>query len=543
MSKRKLSKSSGNNSRENTDIKSLAMQIQADLKAEAFERALTAAQTLEAQLAPGTAQTEIYLASIVWQVRAKQGLKADSEEVAKRYAAEAERLGDFPRAVQGHRILAQIYIDAGRWTVASETLETALNLAISHNIGRQALEILMHISAVELKMSHYCEAADYLSRAMHAVGQMPEFRDIRAAGHRQLCELYDKTGDGQNACDALEAALEAHTDDPEELWMIGILQSRFQMRSGDADGACERLQKIEADIRKAVAAGKAREEQRRMVGLERAQALWNHGEHDAAEALLDEICEGGSDAVRQACALTAFLWAIEKGKPGADPDAACRDFSEISAKMENTEIEIALAAALGQAGLEIERGHFAPTLESLLHIAQTAAFTQLIPFATRALLLRGEISEALGDFEAAAQDGHDACETFVAHVDDVSAKCAACLMLRAQFARVRKDDSNAVMDEAEQKAFAQLLEDFERYAAHHHIEGMLDLGLGLAKIAEMTGDRELEAKLLAKVGDALEGRQMAFRQMRYAQLRGRLENDETMLACAREIASLNGFAL
>ncbi|MBR4985797.1 MAG: hypothetical protein IKY83_08665 [Proteobacteria bacterium] len=543
MSKRKIKLSSGAQARENKDFKALAMQVQSDLKAGACQTALDAARELEALLAPGAEHADVYLASLVWQVRALQGLQADAEDTARRYAAEAERLGDFARAVQGHRIIAQAYIDAGRWTVASDALEKALNLAISHNIGRQALEILMHLSAVELKMSHYVEAAEYLSRAMHAVGQMEEFRDIRATGHRQLCELYDKTGDGQNACDALEAALSAHTDDAEEVWLIGVMQSRFEMRSGDADSACVRLRKIESEIRKAVAAGTARDAQLRMVGLERAQAMWNHGENAAAEAKIAEIREGAGDAVRQACALTEFLWAVEKGQPGADPDEACRVFSEISAGMENTEIEIALAAALGQAGLEIARGHFEPTLESLLHIAQTAAFTQLIPFATRALLLRGEISEAQGDFAAAAQDGRDACETFVAHVDDVSAKCAACLMLRAQFAGALKTDSAAVLDDAERKAFAQLLADLERYDSHHHIEGVLDLGLGLAKIAEMTGDRDLEAQLLDRVGAALEGRQMAFRQMRYAQLRGRLAGDDAMLARAKAIALQNGYAL
>ncbi len=543
MAKRKLKQAPGAQARENDEVRALAVQAQADLKNGAFERALEASRALEARLAPGASQADVYLASMVWQVRALQGLKADAESVAAHYVAEAERLCDFPRAVQGHRIMAQAYIDAGRWTLACESLEKALDLAIGHNIGRQALEILMHLSAVELKMSHYCEAADHLSRAMHAVGQIEEFRDIRAAGHRQLCELYDKTGDGQNACDALEAALDAHTEDDEEIWLIGVMQSRFEMRSGDADSACVRLRQIESEVRKAVSAGKARPEQLCMIGLERAQAMWNHGENEAAEARLAEIRAEGSAAVRQACALTAFLWAVEKGLPWADADEACREFSEISAEMENTEIEIALAAALGQAGLEIARGHFDATLESLMHIAQTAAFTQLIPFATRALMLRGEIGEAQGDFAAAAQDGRDACETFVAHVDEVSAKCAACLMLRAQFAHALKADAHAVMDDAEEKAFAQLLEDWERFAAHHHVEGMLDLGLGLAKIAEMKGDRALEARLLAKIGEALEGRQMAFRQMRYAQMRGRLENDEAMLARAREIASQNGFAL
>ncbi|MBQ9817313.1 MAG: hypothetical protein IJM59_07610 [Proteobacteria bacterium] len=530
------------------NIRELAEQIQNDLKNNAFEQALSGSQKLEQMLHDDTANAAIYLTSLVWQIRAHQGLKAERniiEQAAEHYAQEAIRLGDAPRAVQAYRIKAQLYIDSGSWTIACEHLENALHQAIEHDLGREALEILMHMSALELKLCHYTEAIDYLSRAMNAIEHATfipdDIRELRAVGQRQLCELYDTVGDGRQACDALEAAQNANTHDSEELWMQSLILSRFDMRSGDADAACSRLKKVIKDVQKAVESKKARPEQLIMVELEYAQAIWNRGEYKKAIAKLDELQSRTSQLpVMQAIALTRFQWAVETGKPFMDPDEASRTFSEISNQADNTDVQILLAAALTQASLEIERGHYEPTFESLLHIAQTAAFTQLIPFATRALILRGQIHFAQQNYSQAAIDGKDACESFVIHVDDVSARLSAALMLRAQI-ELSMANGDETPDEAEKAAIEQLKSDLDRYESHHHEGAFLDLGLALAKLAAKLQDRTWEQELLNKLEPHIIPEFMAHRTMTFNQLKADLHQDEHARKATAEIAQLNGF--
>lgn len=529
------------------DIRKLAERVQSDLQAKSFDCVLSGCAELE-QLKDNSEQAVIYLTSLVWKIRALQGLNRDRDEIetaAVYYGDEARRLGDMFRCLQAMRIRAQLYIDCGQWTQACEHLEDALSLSIEQRLGRQTLELLMHLSALELKMCHYTEAIDYLSRAMNAIGGAQnlsdELREIKAVGYRQLCELYNTVGDGQRACDALESAQNVHSKDEEELWLQELLLSRLDMRSGDADSSCARLKKVEQEIRKAVRDGKARASQLSMVELERAQAMWNHGEYAAAREHLDAISVD-SDALplRQAMALTKFQWAVEMGRPNAEPDEAGRVFSEICNESENTDVQILLAAALTQAAIEIERGHYDATLDSLLHIAQTAAFTQLIPFATRALALRGQINLLEGRFEQAAEDGRDACETFVDHVDDVSARQAGALMLRAQ-AEQAFSNGDGVLSDNEIKAFEQLLKDFERYESHHHAEAVIDLGLALAGIAMRSGSREKAEYMLGRVEKQIVPEFMAHRQMQYLNLCAKIRKDDEAAERAEAIASLNGY--
>ncbi len=545
---RSLAKNPKKKSAGTDTVRSLTTAVQKNLEDGHFDEALTQARELEQNARPEGDEAAIYLTSMVWQIRALQGLKRDRDDIenaARHYAEEAEKLGDFRRVVQANRIAAQAYIDTGTWTVACEYLEKALSAAMAHQFGRETLELLMHLSALELKLCHYCEAIDYLSRAMQAItpnGAIREdFRDLGAIGYRQLCELYDTIGDGQNACDALEKAQSATTRDPEELWMQQLILARFDMRSGDADASCARLKKIESDVKKAVCDGHSRCEQLAMVQIEYAQALWNNGEYEIATQKLDAIGISEADhAMKTARALTKFQWAVEAGLPAMNPDEYSRIFSETCNEAENTDIQILLAAALTQASVEIERGHYDTTLESLLHIAQTAAFTQLIPFATRALALRGHIFHAQGSYSEAACDGRDACETFVDHVDDVCAKQAAALMLRAQI-DLTQSQGNMTVDEGEIAAFEQLVNDLSRFEAHHHAAAFIDLGLELIQIAEKIGRIDTAKDILKRLDSWIVSPYMAHRAMVFMRLKARLTKDDTLLEKANEIARENAF--
>ncbi len=535
-------------SKPDSRIRLLAEQVQNDLQAKKYEEVLSGCGELEINKDSKGESSVIYLTSLVWKIRALQGLKRDRNEIeqaAVHYGEEALRLGDIARTVQAGRIHAQLYIDAGQWTRACELLEDALTHAVNGCLGRQTLELLMHLSSLELKMCHYVESIDYLSRAMNAVKGAgvvsDDLREITAVGNRQLCELYNTVGDGQRACDALEAAQNAHTKDLEELWLQELLLARLDMRSGDADSSCMRMKKIEQEVRKAVRDGLARSEQLAMVELEYSQAMWNHGEYREALEHIDAINVFPEQVpMRQAIALTKFQWAVEMGKPGMDPDDAGRIFSEISNEADNTDVQLLLAAALTQAALEIERGHLEATFESLLHIAQTAAFTQLIPFATRALALRGQIHLAQGNWMQAAEDGKDACEAFVDHVDDVSARQAGALMIRAQL-EASLAASDGRLDDNEQQAFEQLLKDLARYESHHHEEAFIDLGISLAKIAWKSGNSQTAEELLERLESHICEAFMSHRAMSYYRLCGVVRGDDKARKQADAIAELNGY--
>ena len=547
--KRSLSKKSkeqpANAQSSNENVREIATQVQQALKDGNFEEAITGAKKLEELLLDDEAAQTIYLTSLVWEIRAMQGLKRSAEEIgtaADKYADEAVRLGDFARAVQAHRIHAQVIIDSGAWLAAVEQLESALNLAIEHQFGRETLEILMHLSALELKMCHYVEAIDYLSRAMNAIqpaGVVHEdFRELSAVGNRQLCELYDTIGDGQRACDALEAAQNAGTHDPEELWMQQLLLSRLDLRSGNADDACARLEHVESEVKKAVREGKSRPEQVAMVELEHAQAIWCRAQFKEAFDKLSQI-ECDSRPIRLAVALTRFQWAVETGKPTLNPDKECADFGAVCNETgDDVDVQISLAAALAQASWEIEKGHYEPTFKSLLYIAQAAAFTQLVPFATRALALRSELHFAQGNYSQSAMDAQNACETFVDHVDDVSARQAAAMMLRAQYAEVLAQNPKADLDDNETQAFNQLLQDFERFMSHHHISAGIALGLILAKIAHMRKDDDTVQRLLYALEKYIDPKWMAYSAMVFDKLIGTPE----AIARAQKIAAENEFA-
>ena len=165
---------------------------------------------------------------------------------------------------------------------------------------------------------------------------------------------------------------------------------------------------------------------------------------------------------------------------------------------------------------------------------------QLIPFATRALILRGQIHFAQQNYSQAAIDGKDACESFVIHVDDVSARISAALMLRAQI-ELSMANGDETPDEAEKAAIEQLKSDLDRYESHHHEGAFLDLGLALAKLAAKLRDRSWEQELLNKLEPHIIPEFMAHRTMTFNQLKAALHQDEHARKATAEIAQLNGF--
>ncbi|MBQ2497354.1 MAG: hypothetical protein II509_01725, partial [Prevotella sp.] len=87
---------------------------------------------------------------------------------------------------------------------------------------------------------------------------------------------------------------------------------------------------------------------------------------------------------------------------------------------------------------------------------------------------------------------------FVIHVDDVSARLSAALMLRAQI-ELSMANGDETPDEAEKAAIEQLKSDLDRYESHHHEGAFLDLGLAMAKLASKLHDHDWERQILNKL--------------------------------------------
>ena len=542
-SKRSLAKSADHSRQPreiSPEIQDLAESAQNALAQHHYEDALRDAQELETR---ASFDATLTMFALIWQIRALQGLGRDADAVVQKYIDAAQKNDAIDRAVQGYRMLAQSHIDKGAWTAASECLGKALDIAIRHQLSRDALEILMFLGGLELKMCHYVDAIEYIHRAMHAiehaVAANDELYGIKAHGYRQLCELYDTVGEGQKARDAWESARNTPTTDAEERWLQRIWRARFALRDGDADAACQTLKDVETDVAQSLK-GKATPEQHAMVMLELAQALWSHGEFSTALHKLDEI-QTDSVPLQQAIALTRFQWAIEIGRPKLDPDEAGRHFAETCADRDDVDIQLTLAASLTQAALEIERGHYDNSLESLMHIAQAASFTQLAPFIARALALRGQAYLAMHAWAEAAQDGHDAGEMFAYQLDDVSAKQVAAIQLRASW-ELQKANGITSLHEADAETYRVLCDAQESYLAKHHIVAAIDLGLALAELSLQLGDGKC-AQILAAIEPYIDRELMAHRAMSFYHCKGTLLHDESLRARAREIAQTNGFAL
>ena len=537
-----------NNQAAASDIRSLVAQVQQNLKDRRFEQALEQSRQIEARLKDDPQNAAIYLTSMFWQVRALQGLgrtRNDIEPIAHRCADESQRLGDKPRQIQALRMIAQLQIEDGEWPQAIETLQNTLDLAITCPDSRTMLELLMHLSALESKCCHNVEAIDYLSRAMGAIDGacLPpsEAIEIKAMGYRSLFELYRNAGEGQMACDALESAQEMHCQDPEEQWLQTLYLSQLAAQSGKADEAAMHLHNVQIAIAKLP---NARKEQIDMIQLESAQNAWMMGHYDEARKLLDGIQpQPNAVPLRLAIALTRFQWAVETGKPAADPDAAASAFQSIERPDPSVNVELQLAAALTQIALDCQRGNIENALESLDYAAETATFTQRMPFVTRTRLMRADILLNRGEYSKAAAEAHAACDGFVHHVDDVSAKIAAAIMLRAQYEQscAEAGGDTVQLDAAEQTAFDQLFNDMMRYRNHQHIGGFLDLGLQIALLSLRAGLGTRLDQTLQSLKDAVDPQNMAWRAMKYEKLCAAAYKDEKHDEIAQQIAAANGF--
>ena len=184
-------------------------------------------------------------------------------------------------------------------------------------------------------------------------------------------------------------------------------------------------------------------------------------------------------------------------------------------------------------------------LESLDYVAETATFIQRLPFVTRTRLMRADILFNRGEYSKAATEAHAACDGFVHHVDDVSAKIAAAMMLRAQYeqSHIEAGGDTVQLDTAEQNAYNQLYNDMMRYRDHQHIAGFLDLGLQLAQLSLRAGLGDKLIQILQIMEDAIHPQDMAWRSMKYEKLCAAAFKDDAHIIKARQIADENGYLL
>ena len=531
-----------------SQLRQWIQETQNCLKIGDFEQAVQLAQKIEWRLKDDSQNAGIYLTSILWQIRALQSMNRipELDDRIETYISQSVQKQVYAHQIQGYRLKAQRLIDQSLWQEAIETLTKALEPAMESFDGRNVVELLMHISALEIKLGFYRDGMEHLARGLMVVDNsgLPddEIREMKAIGQRQLAELFDKTGDGQAACQALDAAMSVKCSDIEEQWLQQILLSHFDMRIGNANAAQQKLESVKTDILRQDP-DKYRS-QLEMVELEMAQVCRALGKYKEATARLDNI-ESSSVSIQKAILLTKYQWAIENGKPESDPDIALKQFNDVELPDEAGDRPLIWASELATAALDRMRGNFDTAYESLQYISEKAAFAQLIPISTKARLMMSEIEFRQKKYEQSACHAREVTEDFIQHVDDVSAKCAAILMLRAQYEvyLIQSGGDTVMLDKAENASFIQLCEDCERYRKNGHIEAFLDLGLPLAMLSHRMGDVPKCMELAEQLKNYIQPEFMAYRAVQYNYLMSQLDHDDSWIQNAENLVSINGFVL
>ena len=518
------------------------------LKNNQYQEALEISRNLEQTLKSVPEQSSLCLTAVLWQIRALQAMKqtAELDSRIQDYIQFASDCHDNAHQIQGYRLLTQRQMDASRWQDAIESLAQALDIAIRAQDGKNAFELLMHMSAIEIKSALYCDAMEHLARGLSILDDAgishEEAREIKAIGQRQLCELFDKTGEGEAACNALEAAMSTPCHDIEEHWLQQILLSQFDRRFGNAIDALDKLQNIKSEITQHDAM--RYHNQLEMVELEIAHTLHILGNYEESENVLSRI-QADATPIQRAISLIRYQWAVESGLPHANPDTAKAQFDQMPPSDDPADRPVCYAAEIALAAQEIMYGHLEQAFDLLQQVSEKAIFTELIPISTRSQLLMAEIEFIQKKYEACACRARDVTEAFIQHVDDVSAKQSAALMLRAQYeVSLQASGGDTVnLDKVENASYQQLLSDCSRYLQHGHIEAFLDLGLELANLSFRTGDIEQSKALITQLEPHIDPTFMAWRACRFYQLKYKLYHSKKDIDQRNQIIQSNHFVL
>lgn len=539
MKKRSLAISVKNPSQPqiSAENKKRLQSLQNALKSGDYQRVLDSAPELERAFEEGKIPTGNYLTTLLWQIRAAQALKGnDLDDKIRAYIQKARDLEHIPHLIQGLRVRAQVEIERGNLSRSLEYLNEALDFALGTQDGKNAFELLMHLSSIEIQCCKYCDALDHLGHGLQMLPEsglpFEENREIQAVGQRQLCELYDRTGRGEDACKALDAAISCHSQDPEERWLQNILLSHFDMRHGDANAARRRLEAVRTEIAEKFSGKYPR--QLDMADLELAQVLWAQNRREQALDILSKI-HTGDVVLQKSILLSRFQWAVQTGIPGSDPIKAESQFQELSISDEDTRRMIEFGADLAIQELNLRQGKYELAKENLLHISERAIFMELIPISTRAQIMMASAEFEQGKFSECAVRAQKSAESFIEQCDEVSAEEAAVLVLRAQ--------NSGKPDGPEKIAYQRLISDCEKYRKNGHYDGFCGLGMQIAFYAHEIGDTETCSTLLDQLGRIITPDHTAYDAMRLEQLRAAVTGKQSHLEKARKIAEINGFVL
>ena len=531
------------------EIRVLIQNAQIALKSCVYPLAIQLSQKLESLLKDNPERSSYYLSSILWQIRAYQALK-DTNSLERRiqdYIDESLRLNHAQHLIQAYRLRTQCQIDSADFNAAVETLESAITAAIDIHDAKNAFELLMHISSLELNLCRYSDAKDHLMMAMSMIDDVnlssDKFSEVMSMGYRQLCELFIKIGDGESAVESLQLAMASKITDLEENCLQMLLYSRIKKQAGDLKESLQMIQSVDNIIQNSPEYPN-RHHQLDSVRLEMAQLHWDCGEYDRA---LEEIGSIHTDNVslQRAIALTRYQWAVSAGIPGCDPDKAESDFRNMPVPDDETDRSLQFAAELTQNALLIMRGQYKTARENLKHLAEKSSFLELMPICTKANQLIAEIDLARRDYLKAAEELVDVAKNYLEQCDQVSTNYVMALTLRAQYEEMASsvNGDTVTLKSEDETVLNELFTDCDKYIEQNYIEAFLDLALQLSFYTYRIGYIGKCKELVQKISGYIQPDKMAYRAMRYYWLKYELEHDDSLLQKVKDIAQMNQFRM
>lgn len=516
-------------------LKTLAKLAQTSLAQKKFDDAMQSARRIAhhfEQNPPEGPWIDVYLASLVWQVRAAQGLECPRTSVVElilRYRHESARFGQAARVLQSHHIAAQVAIDAADWATALEELESVVDMPSMELAARATM--WCHIAELRQKLCRFGESIEALRKADALLGKSEAPQDVaRVDIARQLCELHAMTGDGAQSAFWFERARALASSFPngvpEEIGvLLDVWAAREVLRHGDARRARAMisgiLSSMSADIRP---------ESRALVELDLASASWSAGDDDAARAILDQLDVGNARAVCMSTLMLRLQWGIACGESAEHLDA--RESSLNDVLDPDGDVLTTFARDLASAERWIETGRYADASELLFHIRERACFLELDPILGHAEAMLGTVFHVQGQNEKSAECLSRAIQIYRRHGDDIAASESSQTLDIVQH---RVAHENAACRRA-----------FETCVRGGHAEFVIRTGMPLLRRALEARDVESFDALAATLEYAIPREWTSYVRMRFEWMRAQRhvgESGAPYRARAQEIAVLRGYVL
>lgn len=550
---------------DNQKIKQYVQDIQQFLKNHVYDRALKSAQSLESffqtpkffdKLRENPTLADVFCASLIWQIRAYEGLQASPEtieEIAKRYLEVSKKYEKTGRVAQAYEVLAQASVMRTCWEEALDRLENAHAAYIRAGMHSESVAVRFHMAEIHVRQLHFQEGIETLSQLMDELGHMPQ-TVWRARGRmtaaRLMSEYYEAIGQGAKSSKKLqEAMLEMDSSDeifPEEAALVTVDLVHAYQAQGISDIAFERLGNL-------MAAHDWNFEQRVMLSIEKAQILWTMGEYEQACKSL-QFFQPLPLPLLRAVKMVWLQWAIEAGRPRMDPAHAFADYEAVTKALPD-DIVMSFSHKLACAEYEIQNGGFDAAVDTLEQLDEAAQFLNLQPFCARARMMLASICAERNDIFKACRLTFQAYDLFTLQRQVVLIHLAG-----IKLASLRALDPDAWQDafknisqssgvsgiifknfDAIPDCINRARDIFKESLERKNISAYLSLGIALMEYASAVNSKALSEEMIRAIEPYIIPNWMAYRAMKFYKLASRCSYGMDARNKADAIARENGW--